>query len=135
NQRPAQPRSGKPSTSFVHPFERLVYFLSLLVSALLASRSVDDEIGVFHFVLERHLPADPVQHLVTAQTVALHRALNLLLWTANHNNQAIIPLVNPRLNQYRSFSDDDGIGRLSLNQCVLASFYVRMHQSVELGEL
>ena len=81
----------------------------------LASGRVNDEVRILYLVVKRHLAAQPVEDLLTAGPVALHRPLNLLLGAADGDDQAVVILVTARLDQYRSFGYGDAIGMQGAN--------------------
>jgi hypothetical protein len=65
---------------------------------LFGSGRVNDVVGVFHLLLERHLPAQPVERFFAREMVAGHGPLNLLLFATDCNNEPGVVAITAGLN-------------------------------------
>src|SRR4029079_85079 len=104
----------------------------------LAAGRVNDEVRILYLVVKRHLAAQPVEDFLAAGPIALHRALDLLLRAADGDDQTVVILITPRLDQYRSFGYGDAIGMFAGEfgyESLFTDLHVGMDQGVQLGEL
>src|ERR1700685_425596 len=76
----------------------------------LRSGRIDDVVSIFHLLLQRHLPAQPVFDLFACEMVATDSAGHLLLLCTRRNDEPIVIAKAARLYQYRSFINDDAMG-------------------------